>query len=243
MSHKLLQKAVIVGDVHFDEHHQQFLTLLEKIKSKEIKTPQLILLGDIFDLLFGGIDITIKRNQKAISIIADIAKDIEVVYFEGNHDFNLQCIFEPLHVKSIPISEQPALFTCNEKVVALSHGDVFGSPGYNIYTSIVRSNITLKILSFINTLFGNFIINNLDKYLNKKIQCKEFENFEQYITNKIKKHYIKYDYVIEAHYHQNKTFKIDNTIYTNISAFACKQRYFVVQSQNNEYLLTLHELH
>ena len=47
------QGAIFVADAHYPNHGDDFLKLLKKIDEGEIKTPQLFLVGDIFDLLFG----------------------------------------------------------------------------------------------------------------------------------------------------------------------------------------------
>ena len=45
------------------------------------------------------------------------------------------------------------------------------------------------------------------------------------------------DYFIEGHYHQNKSIKFENFRYINLGAFACNQRYFIVESLEDKELL------
>ena len=50
---KIQKNAIFIADSHYPHHRDNFLLILKKIKSKEIITPQLFLMGDNFDLLFG----------------------------------------------------------------------------------------------------------------------------------------------------------------------------------------------
>lgn len=45
------------------------------------------------------------------------------------------------------------------------------------------------------------------------------------------------DIVIEGHFHQDKSFKIYGFDYINLASFACKQKYFIVQSSNEQLVL------
>ncbi|MEA1917989.1 MAG: metallophosphoesterase family protein [Campylobacterota bacterium] len=238
MSHKLLESAIIVGDVHYDKNHREFLTLLDDILSSKIVTSQLILLGDIFDLLFGEVEVTHVENMEAIKRLFLISKTVEVIYFEGNHDFNLDMIFKDSSIKTISIQNQPMLFTCNKKRVYLSHGDNNSDLQYTIFTTILRSHLVMSLLALINKKFNNIVINKLNEHLSKKVQCKEFVNFKEHIEKRAL--HVKLepcDYIVEGHYHQNRSFKFNNFEYINIGAFACNQRYFVVQSSNRETFL------
>ena len=67
MSPKPLQLhdgAILIGDAHYSHLRPQFLDFLKTIASGKIKTTQLILMGDIFDQLFGGVAFTLERNEK-----------------------------------------------------------------------------------------------------------------------------------------------------------------------------------
>ena len=228
MSHKLkiLEGAFIIADAHFSKQRPEFLLFLEDIYEKKLKPTQLILMGDIFDALFGGVPHTQDKNIKAIQYINSISLEIPVIYLEGNHDFNLKNIFP--NTKVYPIQQQPVEAMYNDKKILLAHGDVESPTLYNIYTAIIRNSITLFILNIINIIFLHLILKRLDKYLAKKDDCKEFVDLKKYISSRLENKYI-CDYFIEGHFHQNKTIKFDKFIYINLSAFACNQRYFIVK--------------
>jgi hypothetical protein len=56
-------------DAHYSAQRPQLIKLFQAIQNREIKTTQIILMGDIFDLLFGSISITYRRNKNLIDIL------------------------------------------------------------------------------------------------------------------------------------------------------------------------------
>ena len=236
MSHniKILEGAFIVSDAHYSSYRPQLLEFIKDIHSKKLRPTQLIFLGDIFDALFGGVSYTQAKNAEAIKLLNEISLEIELVYLEGNHDFNLADVFP--NAKVFSISQQPVICTYNNKKVLLAHGDFDGALGYKIYTATIRNKFLLFILNIINNIFGNFVLKNLDKYLNKKEDCKEFEGFREFISSRLEPKY-DCDYFIEGHFHQNKMIEYKKFIYINLGVFACNQRYFTVKSSQDIELL------
>ncbi len=245
MSHKLFELkegAVFISDAHFSAKESKLLLLLKDIDSKKIEATQLILMGDIFDVLFGIISLTYRRNIEAIEIINNIAKEIPVVYLEGNHDFLIQKYFKNIDV--IPIEKQPLHVKYKDQEILLAHGDFNAQLKYKIYTALIRSRIVLYILGAIDIVTSHSIIKQLDSYLSKKDNCRKIEKFEEIILKKIDKNsLLKYDMLIEGHYHQNRTFTYKNFKYINLAAFACNERYFVVKSNQESLELQEFQLH
>ncbi len=228
MSHNIEIKkgAFVISDAHYSHHRPQLLEFLKEIHSKKLQPSQLILMGDIFDTLFGGIPNTLHVNIEAIKLLNAISLEIEVIYLEGNHDFNLRKIFP--HVKLFSLSQQPVACEFDGKKVFLAHGDFGSNLGYKMYTSWIRSSYTLAVLNIINFLGSNIILNKLDGYLGKKDDCKEFIGFKEFVANRLINRY-ECEYFVEGHYHQNKTIEFKKFNYINLGAFACNQRYFVVE--------------
>jgi len=239
MSHKLelREGAILISDAHYSPQKPQLLSLLEDIYRQKIQTPQLIFMGDVFDALFGSIDYTYEKNQRMIDLIEKIAQKTEVIYFEGNHDFNLKKVFSKPFI--IPIAKQPFLMYFKDKRVYLAHGDFDGKRGYKIYTALIRNPFVLFILKYIDIATSHAILKSVQKHLDKKDDCKELAWFEDFIQNRFAKRFV-CDYFIEGHFHQNRTVLLDDFIYVNLGAFACNQRYFIVKStQDNK--LTVEE--
>jgi UDP-2,3-diacylglucosamine hydrolase len=242
MSHKtefnsaieILKGAFVVSDAHYSHQRPELLNFIKEIHSKKLQPTQLILMGDIFDALFGGVAYTQKLNQEVIKLLNDISLYIEVIYLEGNHDFNLQKIFP--HVKVFPLALQPVICRYGNKKVLLAHGDIEGDLGYKIYTALIRNPFVLFLLTIIDTISGHYILKRLDKYLSKKDDCKEFTGLKEYMSKRLEKKY-SCDYFIEGHFHQNKNIRFDDFTYINLGVFACNQRYFIVESSQDIKLL------
>jgi UDP-2,3-diacylglucosamine hydrolase len=222
--------AFFISDAHYSYKRLEFLEFLKDIESKKLQPTQLIFMGDIFDALFGGIKKTLDTNIKLIEIINRLSKDIELIYLEGNHDFNLKNIFP--NAKVFKITQQPLVCKFDTSKVILAHGDFDGAIGYKIYTYLIRNRFILKFLN----IFDEVILNTLDKYLGKKDDCKELSWFDDFIERRITNNY-DCDYFIEGHYHQNKQILLGNICYINVGAFACNQRYFIVKSSKDSEFL------
>jgi len=236
MSHRLelREGAYIISDAHYSPQRPQLLQLIQDIHSKKRKPSQLILMGDIFDALFGLIEYTYEDNLEMIDLLEDIAKDIEVIYFEGNHDFNLKVLFK--NIKIFPLSKQPKTLYYKNKKVCMAHGDFDGKTGYKIYTALIRNPVILFVLKYIDILLSHRIIKGIEAYLDKKDDCVELSWFEDFIKNRFGDRFV-CDYFIEGHFHQNRTIQLNSFTYINLAAFACNQRYFIVKSINDKELL------
>ncbi|MEY3090115.1 MAG: hypothetical protein RL113_431 [Pseudomonadota bacterium] len=225
MSEKLgsiQEGALFIADSHYPHHGDLFLALLQKIDSGALNPPQLFLMGDNFDLLFGYNDYIQTFSQKAINLLQSLSQKIEIHYLEGNHDFCLKDLFPYIHVYRR--EEQPIYFELDKKMVALSHGDKYATGfGYNLYCKLLRNKLTLMLLKPWQTM----IIDHRMQKLSEKNICFHFEEFEQRVE-KILTHYAKADLVIEGHFHQAK--KIGK--YISLPSLACQNSIGVMK--NNE---------
>jgi len=237
MSHSKLviqDGAYLISDAHYGVSRPELLDFLKSVHKKELHPTQMIFMGDIFDALFGGVQKTIDENKLVVDLINDISLYIEVIYLEGNHDFNLKNVFKNSTI--YPISMHPVECTIGDKKLYLAHGDFVGNTTYNIYTSLIRSPIILFILNFMNALFNNFILKNLDNHLSKKNDCTNIKNFNNIISLRVENKF-DCDYFVEGHFHQNKWIDFTEFKYFNLAAFACNQRYFIVELSKEELLV------
>jgi UDP-2,3-diacylglucosamine hydrolase len=131
MSLEIKDGALFIADAHENgKNRVLFAEFLHRIKSGEIAPAQLFLMGDIFDLLVGGVKTTQLLFQNEITCLEEIGQKIDVFYFEGNHDFNLNMVFS--NVKVIPLKKQPILFESECGSFWLAHGDLNGGPRYRL---------------------------------------------------------------------------------------------------------------
>lgn len=232
----LHEGAILVADSHYAPWRTPFIDFLSALEMGEITTSQLILMGDNFDLLFGVVSQTLSLNRTAIDLLNRLSLNISIVYLEGNHDFQLSCLFP--HIRVVDRSHQPLILNHNHSRIALLHGDIGVSFGYKVYTALIRNSIILKGLNFLNEKFGGFIINALSTQMQHKNHCQKIDDFETIAKRNSKLEWmVSCDSVIEGHYHQNCAFSYNSLMYTNLGAFACNERYYRVKSFQNQTIL------
>ncbi len=222
---EIREGAIFVADAHDGDERTNFLIFLQKLKKKEIVTTQLFLMGDMFDFLIDS-EYVKKKYQKQISLIDELSEKMEIYYFEGNHDFGLKKIFPK--VKVVDIKMQPTKFYYKDKIMMLSHGDIFGGLGYKIFTSILRSSLVLKSWNFLDKILSFQLSKSIFRMQNKKIICKKYLKFEKKIESKIS-NYKKCDFIVEGHFHQGKQLQINTLMYINIPSLACDLRYIQIK--------------
>ncbi|MDD3817489.1 MAG: metallophosphoesterase [Thiovulaceae bacterium] len=232
---EIKEGAFIVTDAHYaPSMRPELLPFLHAIEKKELRPTQLVFLGDMLDALFGGIPHTIEKNQTIVDTINRISQEIETIYLEGNHDYNLAKIFP--HAKVFSIRSQPVACSYEGKKIYLSHGDFDAPLGYQVYTFLIRNPIVLFFLRYFDAWTNHSILRFVDNHLSKKEDCKELSWFEDLIKKRIAKKYV-CDYFLEGHFHQNKQILLPSCRYINLGAFACNQRYFIVKSSHDVELL------
>ncbi len=226
---EIKEGAIFLSDAHDNSKRFLFLEFLKDLDSGKIQTPQLFLMGDMFDLLVSEISYTTSTFKEYIDIINRLSKKIDILYFEGNHDFNLKPLFSNITI--FPISSQPVLFNFYDKKILLSHGDIYEGVLYRVYTKIIRNSALLTLLNLVDITTRNSISKKiLTSQLNKKI-CYKIDNFNKIIKQKLQKYDIeitKIDFVCEGHYHQNREFIFDNLKYKNFGSFACDKSYYKI---------------
>ena len=228
---ELKEGAVFVADVHYHvgirEEFEKFL--------REFDANELVLMGDIFDLLVGEVEYTIKQNQKIIDLLNELSQKIPIIYIEGNHDFNLKRLFPNILV--VPIQEQPLLCTFDNKIIALTHGDKYTQRKYALYAKVIRNKILLFILDKIDKLTFNSISKSILQRQKKKKFCKKSKDFEEFAKQKFKIYDItlnRFDLICEGHYHIDREFLLLGAKYKFFASFACDGSYYRLKSLTEE---------
>ena len=215
--------SIFVADSHFNEKNRELLTILQKVESKEIVTSQLFLMGDIFDFISGESRYFIKQNIEVINLLNKLSNEIEIIYLEGNHDYNLKTVFP--NIKVIKRENQPLLAKYEDKTVSLAHGDNFINWKYDLYCKFIRNTIFLRFMNFIDINF--FISKKIENALVKKNICHKMKNFEEIVSKRVKNYNT--DIVIEGHYHQGNSYFIDEKRYINIPSLCCQKKYVLIK--------------
>ncbi len=230
MSHNIVEikeGALFIADAHYPHHGREFFELLKALEEDRIKVPQLFLMGDIFDLLFGYGEYIFNFSKDAIKLLQKLSKKLEIYYLEGNHDFHLKKIFKDIRV--YPREEQPIFMRYRDKEIALSHGDRYEvGVGYNIYSFILRNTYLVYILK----PWERKVIDGQMKRLSLKNICHKYTDFEDK-AKKILAHYPNHiDLVIEGHFHQGR--KIGR--YISLPSLACDKSVGVMRVDGIEFI-------
>ncbi len=227
MSLKIETNAIFVADAHYNEKNLEFLFFLKQVENKKIITKQIFLMGDMFDFLSYETKYFIKINKHVIELLNKLSKKIEIIYLEGNHDFNLKKLFPSIFV--IRRQKQPLNLKLNNQTISISHGDKFENFIYNIFCMIIRNNIFLNILEILDV--NNIISKKISYNLMNKHICVKMSNFDEFA----KKRTLNYssDIIVEGHFHQGKIYKTKNKLYVNVPSLSCDKKYFVLH--NNEF--------
>lgn len=238
MSHnryEIKNGAIFVADVHFNPNRDEFLQFLYEIKNGNLQTPQLFLMGDIFDFLAGEIEYFKIQNREVIELLNQLSTMTQIFYFEGNHDYNLSKLFP--NAKVFPREIQPALFDWNDKKVALAHGDIFTPFGYNLYTAIIRNHPLLVFLNLIDR--NNWLTKKIDFWLRGKNLSHLFSHFDAFAETRLEvyKNHLDTDIVIEGHFHQGRLYENEGwkKLYLNLPSFALGSKYLKIK--NSELLI------
>ena len=226
--------AIFIADSHENENRENFWHFLCALKSGEIKTPQLFLMGDMFDFLAGECEFFVKFYERYVRAIDELGEKMEIYYFEGNHDFNLARLFK--NVKVYPIGAQPVKFASEyDQSVLIAHGDIFLPFVAKYALRFLRVKIFLKTMNFFDKFLNFRLSKQILNKLKRKILDYKIPNFKNLVEAKMRRYNAFYEayVVIEGHYHQGEQYTIGKQKYINVPSFACEQSYFVVEYDQN----------
>ena len=217
--------AIFIADSHFNQKNKELLILLKRIENKEIQASQIFLMGDMIDFISGESKYFVRQNIEVIELINKLSQNVEIVYLEGNHDYNLKSIFPNINV--IKRENQPLLAKLkNDETVSLSHGDNFINWKYDLYCKFIRNTFFLRFMNLIDINF--FISKKIEESLSKKSICHKIPNFEHLVRKRVNNYNT--DIIIEGHYHQGKIFSINHKKYINIPSLCCQEKYVIIKN-------------
>ncbi|RAX57275.1 hypothetical protein CCZ01_06780 [Helicobacter monodelphidis] len=230
---------IFVADAHQNRFHNPLPGLFAFLEN-EIRLQNdftLILMGDIFDMLFGGVEYSIKPHQNAINQLKKIAQKRRVYYLEGNHDFNLQPIFSNMVV--IRRENQPAIAECGGVRIALAHGDFAVNRFYHFYATCIRNPYLLNFLGGLDVCCKGKIFEQVEKRLQKQKISYFYGLQKEFIEHRMQL-YDSYEveWIFEGHYHMQGGFLQKNEKkYVGLPVFYCIQDCFIVKSYNRLFFI------
>ncbi|MBI2607068.1 MAG: UDP-2,3-diacylglucosamine diphosphatase [Deltaproteobacteria bacterium] len=149
-------KLVILSDLHlWGPEDPLYRALLRFIDDKLETGDKFFIVGDLFDLFVGNKRVFRERFHELIRRLRGLgAKNVEVFYIEGNHDFQIESLFDDCaHVK---IYSDVIHFDWDGRKFHFCHGDRINTRdlGYQAFRLLTR-NILVQCL--IEAIPGGFI--------------------------------------------------------------------------------------
>ena len=234
-------KIYFASDQHFGAptpekskaREAKFISWLDTIK-KDADT--LFLLGDLFDFWFEYKTVVPKGFIRVLGKIAELRDaGIKIHFFVGNHDLWMRDYFEK--ELNIPVYYKPQVFTFNNKVFFIGHGDGLGpgDKGYKRMKKVFTNPFSKWLFRWLHPDLGV----RLGQYLstqNKLISGeedvvflgKDKEWLVQYAQEKLKTQH--YDYFVFGHRHLPMEIAINNTCtYINLGDWVSHFTYAVFE--------------
>lgn len=154
-----------ISDIHVktDGLNSEVLRSFISLDFKEGDT--IYFLGDIFDLLIGPHSQYFELFNWYFDKLKElVANNVEIHYFEGNHDFHLEKLLGKI---GIHVHKSPVVKEYFGKKILFCHGDEIeiGNPSYKAY----KSFITSKPLNFVaNYIMPYSLLNFIGENASKK---------------------------------------------------------------------------
>lgn len=140
--------SYFLSDIHLRPHNDPktvaLAEYLKKIASGATRDDanggtHVFFLGDIFDFWMGGHEIWVDRYRPFVEALEELRKkNVNVYFFEGNHDIHIDPFFNKLGVK---IFVEPQILEIHGLKVRIEHGDLFNpdDEGYLFLRRFLRS--------------------------------------------------------------------------------------------------------
>ena len=141
-------ELAIVSDVHIktkkDKKIQEFISLLHWLESRGCKA--LLLNGDIFDFFFPS-RFFLKQYKEFFDALEKFAKDRDVYFVQGNHEFFLN----KAAWRSIqPVSKDSIILSTQQGSIYCAHGDhLHPSKSYHLLRKVLRSSALYQIIRWV----------------------------------------------------------------------------------------------
>ncbi len=141
------KKIYFLSDFHLGTPNHAASLLREKkivsfINSIQDTAAAIFIMGDMFDFWYEYKQVVPKGYVRLFGKLAELTdENIPVHFFVGNHDMWMSDYFQT--ELNIPVYFEPEIFTLNQKIFYLGHGDGLGpgDHGYKFLKSVFRNKI------------------------------------------------------------------------------------------------------
>lgn len=235
-------KCYFASDFHFGSPNEKVSKkredrVLEWLDQVLVDGKHLFLLGDIFDYWFEYSCVIPKGNYRFLTKLSEIrAKGIEIYFFTGNHDMWVKNYL--VEEFGIHLFRNQELFTINDKVCVVGHGDGLG-PGQYGY-KMMRWVFSRKFNIWLYGLLPSFASFAIARFFSRKSRAMTPTHEEQYLGEDKEfvilyiKEYLKEnhaDFFIFGHRHLALDIQIQQSRYINTGDWIKLNTYFVLEQE------------
>jgi UDP-2,3-diacylglucosamine hydrolase len=159
-------RKVFIADAHLrTETDENYRFLLEFLAGLPGNTDTLFIMGDLFEFWIGGYrEVPFTHYFPVLEQLRQLRdKGVEIVYFEGNHDFHMGPFFvETLKAR---VFRGPAAFDLDGKQVYLCHGDqiITADYSYRLLRFLFHNRLTRAIIPLVPTAVPIYIADRLGR--------------------------------------------------------------------------------
>lgn len=196
-------KLVVLSDLHlWGPEDPLYRGLLRFFDEKLARGDKLFLVGDVFDLFVGNKTVFRERYNELIRAIRELGpRGIEIYYIEGNHDFQIEGVFDDC--PHVHLYADKIHFEWDGRKFLFCHGDRINwrDWGYQAFRAFTRNLFTQCIIEAI----PGPLIDKLGTTMSKASRGVHYEAndrvvtmFRNYACDQISHGY---DFVIMGHSH------------------------------------------
>jgi UDP-2,3-diacylglucosamine hydrolase len=158
-------RKVFIADAHLrNESDKNYRLLLEFFGTLPGNTDTLFILGDLFEFWIGYPDVPFRHYFTMLEELRRLReKGVNIVYFEGNHDFHMGPFFE--NTLKATIYNVPAILEIEGKRVYLSHGDQINRADYShrLFRFLLHNSLTGGIIPLVPPFVASYIAERLGR--------------------------------------------------------------------------------
>ncbi len=196
-------RIIVLSDLHlWGPEDPLYRALLNFIDDKLRPDDKFFLVGDVFDLFIGNKSVFRERYYELISRIRGLgSRGVEVYYIEGNHDFQIESVFDDC--PHVHLYADTIHYEFDGRKILFCHGDRINWKdwSYQIFRAFTRNLFTQCVIEAVPGPF----IDKIGSTMSKASRGSHYEASEQVVTmfrnyacDKISKGY---DFVIMGHSH------------------------------------------
>lgn len=160
-----VMRHIFIADAHLrapaDTNYRKLLRFLDTLPAD---TGTLYILGDLFEFWIGHRTVPYPHYLPVLDRFRGlVAQGVEIVYFEGNHDFHMGTFFE--QTLRARIYTGPALLDLDGKKVFLCHGDEIngGDYGYRLLRFLFHSTLTRMLARVVPPALPSLIADRMGR--------------------------------------------------------------------------------